>query len=87
MEPVVGDCLAATGFEFSGMATASPLDKTSTVTSASSNDIIIPATATTAQANELLVAMAGHSFNTPTPAFVSVNNSFVSQAELISTGE
>lgn len=77
-----------TGFEYSGCATASPLDVTaSAIGQGVGNTISTGTTATTAQANEILVAVAGISSANATFATVTAwSNSFVEQAQIASTG-
>ena len=70
-------------FEYSGMAASSPLDRTATAV-AQSDPVSTGTTTTTAQANELLVALVG--LSRTTAVIASWSNSFVQEYDLESTG-
>lgn len=79
--------LSACGFEFSGMATSTPFDVGTTLNVGSGvTSIGTGTTATTAQANELLVACTSFPFTGAAAAVTAWSNSFTAQAALASSG-
>lgn len=65
--PGASDCFACVAMEFSGMATASPLDQAPTGTTYSGTTTpAFPTTGTTSQANELVVSIFSTNQNTTT---------------------